>query len=319
MAVVFIDMDCFYVAVERTRDARLNGKPVAVVQYSPRAKGGVPDLPPGPMGDSSARWLSSTHSGIIAVSYEARELGVTRKMTGSQARKQCKDITLVQVPTAFGKADLGIYKQAGDSVVQLLGEAADCCEKRSVDEVALDVSSEAKRVLEDRGWDAVLAEACLQSHFADSSASKEAATVSRESARQGHAGQQQLMPGCSSVLVADTAHWGESQRLLFAAAVVASELRARVLSQLGFSCSGGIAPNKMMAKLGCGLHKPNQQTIVPPGPPTIQLLRDLPLNRVRWAGCMAAEVCVQLPGLGGQLGEQVMAKLQLSTAGDCYY
>eukprot|EP00658_Telonema_sp_P-2_P066923 TRINITY_DN55886_c0_g1_i1.p3 TRINITY_DN55886_c0_g1~~TRINITY_DN55886_c0_g1_i1.p3 ORF type:complete len:124 (-),score=35.34 TRINITY_DN55886_c0_g1_i1:138-509(-) len=104
------DRDCFYVAVERTRDDRLNGKPVAVVQYQPRAHGGVPDLPPGPVGDSSSRWVSTTNSGIIAVSYEARASGVTRNMTGADARKQCPAIVLIQVPTAFGKADLTIYK-----------------------------------------------------------------------------------------------------------------------------------------------------------------------------------------------------------------
>ncbi|CAJ1392624.1 unnamed protein product [Effrenium voratum] len=48
--------------------------------------------------------------GIIAVSYEARAKGVTRQMSGAEARKACPEIILVQVPTAFGKADLRIYK-----------------------------------------------------------------------------------------------------------------------------------------------------------------------------------------------------------------
>lgn len=32
----------------------------------------------------------------------------------------------------------------------------------------------------------------------------------------------------------------------------------------GFTCSAGIAANKLLAKVGSALHKPNQQTIVPP-------------------------------------------------------
>jgi DNA polymerase eta len=32
---------------------------------------------------------------------------------------------------------------------------------------------------------------------------------------------------------------------------------------LGYKCSAGIAHNKILAKLVCGLHKPNKQTILP--------------------------------------------------------
>ncbi|OLQ00775.1 DNA polymerase eta [Symbiodinium microadriaticum] len=94
--VGFIDMDCFYVAVERAR----------VVQY-PTGERGRPDLPP-----EADRWRTGgAMGGIIAVSYEARAKGVTRTMSGADARKACPEIILVQVPTAFGKADLRIYKE----------------------------------------------------------------------------------------------------------------------------------------------------------------------------------------------------------------
>jgi hypothetical protein len=45
-----------------------------------------------------------------------------------------------------------------------------------------------------------------------------------------------------------------------------------------------------MAKLASGLHKPNQQTVVP-SEQVAGLLKDLPLSRIR--------------GLGGKLGDQV--------------
>ena len=41
------------------------------------------------------------------------------------------------------------------------------------------------------------------------------------------------------------------------------ELRAAILSELGFTSSAGIAHNKLLAKLGSSMHKPNKQTILP--------------------------------------------------------
>lgn len=43
---------------------------------------------------------------IIAVSYEARDFGVTRQMRGDDAKEKCPDIQLVRVPLVRGKADL---------------------------------------------------------------------------------------------------------------------------------------------------------------------------------------------------------------------
>jgi impB/mucB/samB family len=84
----------------------------------------------------------------------------------------------------------------------------------------------------------------------------------------------------------------EQERLLACGAAVVARLRGRVTSELGFTCSGGIAHNKAMAKLASGLHKPNQQTVVP-SEQVAGLLKDLPLSRIR--------------GLGGKLGDQVCA------------
>ena len=42
-----------------------------------------------------------------------------------------------------------------------------------------------------------------------------------------------------------------------------SQARAAVTRELGFTCSAGVAANKMLAKLCGGLHKPNQQTVLP--------------------------------------------------------
>ena len=111
--------------MERGHDASLIGKPVAVVQYNPF--GDLKTLKP-----SDNRIVKS--GGIIAVSYEARARGVKRIMRGAEAIKVCPEIILVQVPVAHGKADLTIYREAGDRVVKLLISKGCKLEKASIDE-----------------------------------------------------------------------------------------------------------------------------------------------------------------------------------------
>lgn len=51
-------------------------------------------------------------------------------------------------------------------------------------------------------------------------------------------------------------------KLLIGSSIV-NEIRAAVKLQTGFECSAGIAHNKILAKLVCGMNKPNKQTILP--------------------------------------------------------
>eukprot|EP00794_Sanderia_malayensis_P017317 gene17317-19050_t len=44
--------------------------------------------------------------------------------------------------------------------------------------------------------------------------------------------------------------------------IIANEMRDAVLEKTQFTCSAGIAQNKMLAKLIAGFHKPNQQTVL---------------------------------------------------------
>ena len=81
---------------------------------------------------------------IIAVSYEARDFGVTRNMRGGEAKEKCPDIILVQVPEARGKANLIRYREAGAEVMAVMSRICENCERASVDEAYLDLTENVK-------------------------------------------------------------------------------------------------------------------------------------------------------------------------------
>ena len=105
--VAHVDLDCFYVQVERSYNKSLVGKPVGVVQYNPF--GDLKSLAP-----SDKRIVAG--GSLIAVSYEARAEGVKRIMRGAEAKTTCPGLVLVQVPTSHGKADLTIYRDASAGI-----------------------------------------------------------------------------------------------------------------------------------------------------------------------------------------------------------
>lgn len=51
-------------------------------------------------------------------------------------------------------------------------------------------------------------------------------------------------------------------KLLIGSTIV-NEIRAAVKAKTGYECSAGIAHNKILAKLVCGINKPNKQTLLP--------------------------------------------------------
>ncbi|XP_014390864.1 PREDICTED: DNA polymerase eta isoform X3 [Myotis brandtii] len=84
-------------------------------------------------------------------------------------------------------------------------------------------------------------------------------------------------------------------------AVIVEEMRAAIERQTGFQCSAGISHNKVLAKLACGLHKPNRQTLVSHGS-VPQLFNHMPINKIR--------------SLGGKLGASVIEILGIEYMGE---
>lgn len=89
-------------------------------------------------------------------------------------------------------------------------------------------------------------------------------------------------------------------RLLIGAAIV-NDIRNAVKQQTQYECSAGIAHNKILAKLTCGMNKPNKQTVLPIESVS-GLFQNLAVSKVK--------------NLGGKLGEEVCQKLNVKTMAD---
>ena len=112
--VIFhVDMDAFYVSVERRENPSFRDKPVIVGADPKGGKGrGV----------------------VMACSYEARELGIRSGMPISMAWRKTPDA--VYLPPSYD-----LYGAVSESVMNVLREHADVLEHVSIDEAFLDVSS----------------------------------------------------------------------------------------------------------------------------------------------------------------------------------
>ncbi|XP_055818577.1 DNA polymerase eta isoform X2 [Solanum dulcamara] len=221
--------------------------------------------------------------GLIAVSYEARKFGVKRSMRGDEAKQVCPEIHLVQVPVARGKADLNTYRNAGSEVVSILSRRGRC-ERASIDEVYLDLTIAAEAMLADNPPE------CLE-------------TVSEEVVKSHVLGLEEV---CSDARE-NVRHWltrsdaSRRDKLLACGAFIVAELRLQVLEETEFTCSAGIAHNKMLAKLASGMNKPAQQTVVPFSSIS-KLLGTLPIKKMKQ--------------LGGKLGTSLQIDLCVNTVGD---
>ncbi|KAL6616092.1 hypothetical protein ACP70R_038362 [Stipagrostis hirtigluma subsp. patula] len=220
---------------------------------------------------------------LIAVCYEARKLGVKRFMRGDEAKNVCPGINLVPVPMARGKADLNLYRSAGSEVVAILSSKGKC-ERASIDEVYLDLTDTAKEMLLQSPPDSP------EEIFFEAAKSNILGLSCDASEKENNV---------RAWLCRDDADYQD--KLLACGAVIVAQLRVRVLEETQFTCSAGIAHNKMLAKLVSGMHKPAQQTVVPSS--SVQdFLASLPVKKMKQ--------------LGGKLGSSLQDDLGIETIGD---
>ncbi|KAM5325543.1 DNA polymerase eta isoform 1-T2 [Glossophaga mutica] len=269
--VALVDMDCFFVQVEQRQNPHLRNKPCAVVQYK-SWKGG----------------------GIIAVSYEARAFGVTRNMWADDAKKLCPDLLLAQVRESRGKANLMKYREASVEVMEVMSRFA-VIERASIDEAYVDLTSAVQERLQKLQGQPISADLLPTTYIEGLPQDPTTAegTVQKEEMRK-----QGLLQWLDSLEIENTT---SPDLQLTVGAVIVEEMRAAIERETGFQCSAGISHNKVLAKLACGLNKPNRQTLVSHGS-VPQLFSNVPINKIR--------------SLGGKLGASVIEILGVEYMGE---
>uniref|UniRef100_A0A8B9J9I6 DNA polymerase eta n=1 Tax=Astyanax mexicanus TaxID=7994 RepID=A0A8B9J9I6_ASTMX len=270
--VALVDMDCFYVQVEQRMNPELRNKPCVVAQYK-TWKGG----------------------GIIAVSYEARAHGVTRNMFADDAKKLCPDLRVARVRESHGKADLTNYREASVEVIEVMSRFA-VIERASIDEAYMDLTSSVQKRLKDLATERIephLLKATYVQGFPHSTEELPETGDKEEQRSRGLHQWLDSLPPCSQTDCAELC--------LAVGALIVEEMRAAVEKHTGFRCSAGISHNKVLAKLACGLNKPNRQTVLPLGS-VPELFRTLPISKIR--------------NLGGKLGVSITETLGVENMGD---
>jgi len=119
-AIVHMDLDSFFVSVERLLDSSLLGKPVII--------GGTSDR------------------GVVAsCSYEARKFGVHSAMPAKMAKQLCPQ-------AIFIRGDMDTYSKYSNMVTQIIEERTPLSEKASIDEHYLDITGMDRYVKNSMLW-----------------------------------------------------------------------------------------------------------------------------------------------------------------------
>lgn len=106
--IIHLDLDTFFVSVERLRNSTLVGKPILI-------------------GGSSDRGV------VASCSYEARKYGVHSAMPMRMAMELCPDAILI-------RGDMDAYSKYSNMVTEIIKESAPAYEKASIDEHYIDAT-----------------------------------------------------------------------------------------------------------------------------------------------------------------------------------
>ena len=273
-AIAHIDLDAFYAQCEMVRLGVAEDRPLAVRQWD----------------------------GLIAINYPARAFGLGRHIAAAEARKLCPDIILQHVATwkegearwAYRadahahldthKVSLDPYRRESRRILACIREhlppSLQRVEKASIDEVFLDLSRHGHALLLQRH-----PELAGPAPYDDPS---EQLPGPPTSALDWQA--DELVGLAAAHAETDAPDWDDVALLV--ASEIVRDLRAAIRALLGYTCSAGVARNKMLAKLGSGHRKPSQQTVV-----RSRAIRPF----------LAGFKVTKIRSLGGKLGDQVVA------------
>jgi DNA polymerase eta len=271
--IALIDYDAFYAQCEMVRLGVAETQPLAVQQWQ----------------------------GLIAINYPAREFGLNRHVTVTEAKTKCAEIVIQHVATwregddkwayrddaakhiQTDKVSLDPYRLESRKSLALVKEILPPApiqrvEKASIDEVFLDLSAQIHQILLDR---------YPELRHAPYDDPTEHLPLPPLTALDWQA--DALVDLDSAETEDDDPDWDDV--VMNIGSEIVRDLRAAIRERLNYTCSAGIARNKMMAKLGAGYRKPNQQTIVR-NRAVQHFLSGFKFTKIR--------------NLGGKLGDQVV-------------
>jgi DNA polymerase eta len=239
--------------------------------------------------------------GLIAINYPAREFGLNRHVTITEAKTKCPEIVVQHVATwregddkwayrddaakhiQTDKVSLDPYRLESRKSLALVKEILPAppiqrVEKASIDEVFLDLSAQIHQILLDRFPE-------LRHAPYDDPTEKLPLPPSTALHWEADA----LIDLDNNQTEDDDPDWDDV--VMNIGSEIVRGVRQTIRERLKYTCSAGIAHNKMMAKLGAGYKKPNQQTIVR-NRAVQHFLSGFKFTKIR--------------NLGGKLGEQVV-------------
>ncbi|KAI1395039.1 sister chromatid cohesion protein Eso1 [Hypoxylon fuscum] len=272
--VAHVDLDAFYAQCEMVRLGIAEDQPLAVQQWQ----------------------------GLIAVNYPARSFGIGRHCTVTDAKNMCPKLIAQHVATwregdekwayhddaashiGTHKVSLDPYRLQSRKILAVIKESLPSnlqkVEKASVDEVFVDLSAQIHSILLDR-----FPELANPPPYDDPT---EKLPLPPVTALDWQA--DALVDLEDAEAEADDPDWDDVAILI--GSEIVRDIRAQIRRTLGYTCSAGIASNKMISKLGSGYKKPNQQTVIR-NRAVQHFLSDMKFTKIR--------------NLGGKLGDQVVS------------
>src|ERR1700760_3916598 len=244
-AIAHVDLDCFYAQCELVRLGLDESTPLAVQQWQ----------------------------GLIAINYPARKFGLGRHVTSTEAKKLCPDIVLQHVATwregdekwgyhadayknmGSHKASLDPYRRESRRILAIIKDALPATpmqrvEKAGIDEVFLDLSAQVHSLLLNK-----FPELKNPPPYDD-----QTEYLPWPSTTALDWNTDALVDLDSEESEENDPDWDDV--CLSIAAEIVRHVRKTVRERLKYNCSGGIARNKMLAKLGSAHNKPNAQTVI---------------------------------------------------------
>ncbi|KAH0596980.1 hypothetical protein MHUMG1_05288 [Metarhizium humberi] len=271
--IAHIDLDAFYAQCEMLRLGVPEDKPLAVQQWQ----------------------------GLIAVNYPARAWGIGRHCNVAEAKKLCPDLIAQHVATwregddkwayrddaaasiATDKVSLDPYRLESRKILALIRDTLppnlQKVEKASIDEVFLDLSAHVHTILLERFPE--LSNPPPYDDLAERLPLPSIAALDWKA---------DALVDLDEDQESQDPDWDDVAILI--GSEIVRNVRAQVRGRLGYTCSAGIANNKMVSKLGSGFKKPNSQTVVRSRALHL-FLADFKVTKIR--------------NLGGKLGERVVS------------